>query len=284
MKYIIFFLLIYSISPALRSQDMGEQQKKLVIDEHYKKALEAYSRKDYPSAVNHWSEIVRLDPEQQSAKDLLRKARLELADHNKKKEKEAGGHIVEGRYAKAKDIVQILSVSDPTNARYKELFSRLDEVAAVAPEVSKGSPGTVRLIRTAMKYFLSRQENPRLAITTLRYARQRDPKSKEVEGLLGVLEGRFPKEAQEEVPIEGLDLARQKLEVALTHIYDAKYTAAIQECNEVLILEPDNVDALKRMGSAYYKLKNKPKAREVWRRAQRLAPQDKELKAFLASQ
>ena len=120
-----------------------------------------------------------------------------------------------------------------------------------------------------------------LAIAALRYANQKKPDNKDAEALLGVLESKFPKESQAELPLEGMDMVEQKLEVALNLIYDSKYTQAIQELNEVLILDPNNVTAYKRMGSAYFALKNKAKAREVWMKARQLSPNDKELQSFL---
>jgi cytochrome c-type biogenesis protein CcmH/NrfG len=55
----------------------------------------------------------------------------------------------------------------------------------------------------------------------------------------------------------------------------------IQECNLVLELEPKNVLALKRLGSAHFAMGRKDKAREAWEMALAISPKDSELKGFI---
>ena len=62
---------------------------------------------------------------------------------------------------------------------------------------------------------------------------------------------------------------------------DGKYDLTIQHCREVLALEPDNVLALKQLGSAYHMLGRKQQAREVWKKALDLDPNDSVLKQYV---
>jgi Tfp pilus assembly protein PilF len=78
-----------------------------------------------------------------------------------------------------------------------------------------------------------------------------------------------------------MNIVEQKLVSALNLIYDSKFDRAIMECNEVLEFEPNNVMAMKRLGSAYYALKKVDKAKQVWKDALRYAPNDEDLKSFL---
>ena len=53
--------------------------------------------------------------------------------------------------------------------------------------------------------------------------------------------------------------------------------------SQLLEIEPDNVLALKRKGSAYFALNQKDKARDLWQQAFKLAPDDAEIKKFLTA-
>ena len=70
--------------------------------------------------------------------------------------------------------------------------------------------------------------------------------------------------------------------VAVHDIYDGKYHRAVGTLDEILALEPNDVLALKRLGSAYFSLGKKARAKEAWERALRLQPEDPTLKKFLA--
>ena len=70
--------------------------------------------------------------------------------------------------------------------------------------------------------------------------------------------------------------------VSVNDIYDGKYDRAIVTLNEILALEPRDVLALKRLGSAYFSLGQKKRAKESWERALVLQPNDATLKKFIA--
>ena len=53
------------------------------------------------------------------------------------------------------------------------------------------------------------------------------------------------------------------------------------ECTIVIELQPNNILAWKRLGSAYFAIGKKDKARETWERALKIAPDDVELKQFI---
>jgi Flp pilus assembly protein TadD len=78
-----------------------------------------------------------------------------------------------------------------------------------------------------------------------------------------------------------MKLLEYKQMVALHQIYDAKHFQAVGTLNDILALEPNDVLALKRLGSAYYSLGRKKQARAAWERALKLSPNDASLKKFL---
>jgi len=49
---------------------------------------------------------------------------------------------------------------------------------------------------------------------------------------------------EKEKPFKGLNFVDQNLSVALNNIYNGRYDLAISNCEDVLMLEPDNMLAL----------------------------------------
>ncbi len=74
---------------------------------------------------------------------------------------------------------------------------------------------------------------------------------------------------------------REGLANALNYFYLGEYALAIDECNKVLEIDPENVTALKRLGSIYYVRGDKRKALEYWSKAIKFEPNNKELQKFI---
>jgi tetratricopeptide (TPR) repeat protein len=113
------------------------------------------------------------------------------------------------------------------------------------------------------------------------YAGQKDPSNQKIAQYNMVLEAGYPKEVKSIEILSGMNLVEQKLQSALNNIYDGKYDRTLTECNEILELEPRNITAYKRAGSAYYALKKIDKAKEMWNKALEISPNDTELKKFI---
>jgi Flp pilus assembly protein TadD len=84
-----------------------------------------------------------------------------------------------------------------------------------------------------------------------------------------------------EPPVGDMNIIDQYLFTALNHIYDGRYDLAIQKCTIVIELQPNNILAWKRLGSGYYAIGKKDKAKETWEKALKVAPDDPELKQFI---
>jgi len=80
---------------------------------------------------------------------------------------------------------------------------------------------------------------------------------------------------------DGLNIVDQKLNQALKCIYDGKIGVALTLCKEVLSLEPKNILALMRLGSAYWGVGNTSKARIAWRQALKYDPGNDQMLKFL---
>ena len=72
-----------------------------------------------------------------------------------------------------------------------------------------------------------------------------------------------------------------KIQLMLEAIYDGRYLSAISEGTDVLDLEPSNVMALTRLGSAYYAMNEREKAKQIWTKALQYDPSNEVLKKFL---
>ncbi|MBI5200821.1 MAG: hypothetical protein HY925_04460, partial [Elusimicrobia bacterium] len=64
-------------------------------------------------------------------------------------------------------------------------------------------------------------------------------------------------------------------------VYDGKYDLAIRRTQDVLDLEPNNVTALEIMGSSFFLMEEKSKAKAVWKKVIELDPNNKTVGEFL---
>jgi len=78
-------------------------------------------------------------------------------------------------------------------------------------------------------------------------------------------------------------LVEQKQEKAFNYIQKKQYDTAINECREILIMDPNNAIALERMGSCYYQLGQKGKALETWEKVIKIDPANEDVKKILKS-
>ncbi|HAR63361.1 MAG: hypothetical protein DKM50_10455 [Candidatus Margulisiibacteriota bacterium] len=77
------------------------------------------------------------------------------------------------------------------------------------------------------------------------------------------------------------EIIEEKLARALKYINEWKFYDAVKECNEVLDVDPKNVAALMRRGSANFLLDNFDKARQDWNNVLKIDPDNKLVREFL---
>lgn len=261
--------------------ELTPEQKKAMVAEHYQRAFEFFKGEEYARAIRHWESILELDPAQKSAKQMIGEARKKIEGSIKEQERQVYKLVDEGKYGKAHEGLLKLLEADPTNPLYVALESRLGRVAAILPE-SAGADQASRVLRTGLSAWLGRPENLKLAYDGLRHARDLAPKNESIPKLVADFEDNHSDVAGSNRVTPGMTLIEYKRFLILSHIYDGKYPFAIDACHEVLSLEPNDVLTLKRMGSAYFAMGHKDRAKEIWARALKLAPQDTQLKGFLA--
>ncbi|OGS18248.1 MAG: hypothetical protein A3J83_00175 [Elusimicrobia bacterium RIFOXYA2_FULL_40_6] len=165
-------------------------------------------------------------------------------------------------------------------------YNKFSNVALITAEIT-GTDRTSELIRKGLLDYLKPNAKPKNALNKLYYAWE-TTKSNVAKKLYTMIKEQYPNIAKEQEVPQGFTFVSYKLFQALNNIYDGKYDLAINLSNDVLQVEPENVVALKRLGSALYalgKAENKPdvaeQGRQVWRKALKLSPSDTEIKEFL---
>ncbi|HAM36071.1 MAG TPA: hypothetical protein DEB40_04915 [Elusimicrobia bacterium] len=246
----------------------------------YEKAFNYYRSGDYAQAIQLWNDILRLDPAQKTARQMIGRIRMEIMRKNSRKLSTLFSHVNAGRYHKALLALQSLIEEDPTHSRYQTLQSALEEISAVLPRAPTDTKAW-RMAVVGLGGILGPRENPRLAHNGLRYAMELDPNEARFQKLYNCVLARHPELAGTDAVTPGMKFMEYKQLNAINYIYDAKYNLAVDTLNEILTLEPRDLLALKRLGSAYYSLGHRDKARQAWTRALRLAPDDPQLKKFL---
>ncbi len=187
----------------------------------------------------------------------------------------------QGNYVLALDRLNRSLDLDPTNNDIRTLVARLSAVVTTMPSAA-GDNEVAGIIRKSIQDYL--KGDNKSAINSLRYAYlEKDPTN---EKLLQVL-NKIEKEAREKITEradqkkKGFSYIDQKLYDALQSIYDAKYDKAIILLQEVLDLDPQNIEAMKRLGSAFFLIEQKAQAKEVWSRAMELDPSDQVIQQYL---
>ncbi len=183
----------------------------------------------------------------------------------------------EGKYDEALLTFQEAERLIPQDSAIKDARRRLSNVTPIL-ENEVGSGKDSQLIRLAVTRYL--ENDPKRAINALMYAEDKKVARPEISRLRRLIEADHPEVEAPTLP-SGLSLVDHKLQLSLEAIYDGRYLSAISECTDVLDLEPTNVLALTRLGSAYFAMNEREKAKQIWTKALQYDPNNDVLKKFL---
>lgn len=269
---ITFYFSIFITPPLLHCED---------ICKIYNNAMEAFYKKDYKAAILLWEKILQLDPNQKNPKKLIEMARAKILESAKTLNIEYNQFIDEGDYQKALSKLGQILETDPTNPTWLAQKEKLEKfIADVAPSIT-GTGKVPELLRKSVSGYLGREKDERIPVIASRYAWQLSKADKIVEKNFIFMDKEFSLISRLDVMDRIKTVIEQKLDTALEAIYDGKYELAGVECELVLVLEPDNVVAYKRLGSACYAQGKLKQAKTAWEKALKLSPTDPELKRFL---
>ncbi|OGR41914.1 MAG: hypothetical protein A2X35_11435 [Elusimicrobia bacterium GWA2_61_42] len=250
------------------------------IKEYYDKAFGLYLAGDYPKAMEYWNMVLRADPKQVTARNMIGEARQKMAGSSVNLKAAFNRLLEKGRYSDALVKLEELLSTDPTNPYYLKVQKQLHKIAGLLPR----KPSAAKHWNAAadgIQAWLGEKEDLPFAYDALRYAAELAPAETTLGRLIAALEDEEPQLKLNDTKPENVGILEHKKELALHDIYDSKFYLAVKELEGVLRLEPDDVMALKRAGSAYLQLKDYRHARLAWQRALELSPDDEQLKQYL---
>lgn len=161
-----------------------------------------------------------------------------------------------------------------------EVKDTMLKIAAVTNVLAEATTTDDRddLLRKAINRYADKNTDSVLYIT---YARQKWPKDVAIARLYNIIAKEFPETASGLRILPGITIIDQLLQDALDFIRNGRFIQAISTLQRVLQLEPDNIPALTRMGSAYWAMEKKDIARKNWQKVLELDPGNKEVIQFL---
>ena len=183
-----------------------------------------------------------------------------------------------GLYAASLEKLNKAIELDPKNADSLALVNKMQSITSAMPKET-GDSRESDLIRRGVEYYID--SNPKMALNMLEYVSSKQPENERLIKLGRMIAAETNLDFKGGKTKEGMDVVSQKLYESLGYFYEGKYDKVIEKCQDVLELEPSNLTALMRIGSGYYAIQQKDKAREAWQKALMLDPTNKDLQNFL---
>lgn len=264
-----------------KASSLLNNAKSNVVDVRTKKLYDqadAYLKeKQYDRAIEEWKKILDIDDSQEAASRYIASAIREKMGSLYVDAKQA---YERGDYNTARDYYNKIIADNPTDLDVKTMIARIDDVIKVAQRIDEKSPAG-DMMRKAIALYITVDGNRKASMAGAWYAAQLHPSSLTT-AIKDFLERKYASNLSTmEGPVGDMNIIDQYLFAALNHIYDGRYDLSIQECTIIIELQPENILAWKRLGSAYYAIGKKDKARETWEKALKVAPNDTELKQFI---
>jgi len=276
--YLLAAALFCCAAPA-RAQDAAPSEN-AEMKGQYDKAFGYYVAGDYPKAIEYWNMVLRADPKQTTARNMIEDARLKMSGSTAALRNSFSRLLEKGRYADALIKLEEMLGTDPTAPYYLKVQGRLRRISALAPARPSSSKAW-NAASEGISAWLGEKEDLPFAYDALRYASELAPADKLLPRLTAALEEEAPQLKLNDSKPQNTGVLEHKKQLALDYIYDSKFYLAVKELEGVLRLEPGDVIALKRAGSAYLQLKDYRLARRAWQKALAISPNDEQLTEYL---
>lgn len=195
--------------------------------------------------------------------------------------RQAMQYFKSGYFTRAIDKLKAALDADPGNAEVKRMLARLQMAVEYVPDATGSEEGPTLIRRGIISYVDGK--DVRNSVNVLRHAFNKDPKNDRLLMLLNMIEKEANVSEVTRKP-EGPELFTyidQKTYDARQSIYDGKYDLAMKRAQDILDLEPNNETALEIMGSAFYLMDQKDKAKVMWDRVMEVNPGNTIVKQFL---
>ncbi len=251
------------------------------INTLYKSAMDSFYKKDYKTAISLWEQILQIDPGQKNPEKLISMARAKITDNISASAEDYNRLINSGDYQKALEKLGKILEADPTNPKWNEQKDKLEKfITGVTPSITAGGK-IPYLLRKSVDGYLGYEKDERIPVLASRYAWQLEKSNNLTSKVFVFMDKEYTEIARLEVMDPAKNVVDQKLDVILGAIREGKNEYAAMEGELVAALEPDNLLALKLLGSAYYAQGKTAQARVAWEKGLKIAPNDPELNKFL---
>ncbi|MFH1416306.1 MAG: PorV/PorQ family protein [Elusimicrobiota bacterium] len=168
------------------------------------------------------------------------------------------------------------------NPAHKDLVRKLNLLTKIAKIIPRAVDNTEKskLLRRGIREYIE-DKNHEILILILNHIISKNPTDLQAKRLLELIASFHNIEDPTYKVPEGMTLAEYKLYQALQLFYEGRYAQVIGQCRDVIVVEPRNAQAYKRMGSAFYAMGNEENAVESWKNSLKFNPADKTLQEFI---
>ncbi len=184
-----------------------------------------------------------------------------------------------GNFLVVQENLQAALDVDPTDKNVQQLVEKFQKVVAAVPSAT-GNDESATMTRKGVLAYVN--GNLKDTVGALRQAYYKDPRNEKLLSLLNKIEAEAgmdktdaPRGPELFTPVD------QKVFDARQAILEGKYDVAIKKCQDILDLNPNDMTALKIMGSAFFLLDDHTRARKLWSHVLEIDPNDKEIPEFL---
>ncbi len=257
---------------AMESDPENRKGRKFLLRALVELGTECARNEDWQNALLYLDKARKLVPKDRDVNEMYSLVRDMRNSSYSMYETETGMPGLEqicqgGNYRAAYEKMRKLGAEKSKDIEVRDLYKKLKMVSMTIPEI-KGADEKSEFLKKAIGYYLS--EEPKGAINMLQYYTEKNPDDRESSSIMRSVKAEYPDVAKEESVADGMTFVESKLFRALNYIYENKHDLAVNECNAVLDIEPDNLTALLRLGSAYYVLGMKERAKEAYTRAREI--------------
>ncbi len=186
-----------------------------------------------------------------------------------------------GYFTRAMDRLRAAMDADPGNAEIRRMVTRLQAAMDYEPNAT-GSEEVPSLIRRGIIAYVDGRDL-RSSVNILRQAFNKSPNDDRLLSLLNMVEKEAGVSELTRKP-EGPQMFTyidQRTYDARQAIYEGKYDQAMKRAQDILEVEPNNETALEIMGSAFYLMDQKDKAKVIWQKVLEIDPNNAMVKNFL---
>jgi len=184
-----------------------------------------------------------------------------------------------GNFLVVNEQLQAAQDLDPSDKNVQILVAKFQKIVSEVPS-AMGKEEAAAMTRQGILAYAN--NDLKAAVAALRQAYYKDPRNEKLLKLLNKIENEANMEKTE--PPKGPELFSpidQKVFDARQAILEGKYDVSIKKCQDILDISPNDITALKIMGSAFFLLDDHTRARKLWTRVLDIDPNDKEIPEFL---